>query len=266
MAEETALPGGLIEIEEMDYPATEATPSAETEAAAYVETGKMLFWNLNSESITLDDGTVVPAGELAMKNGRPVLVDGKQAIKAWIIKVLHTEKGRDEIYIHRPEAVQTAVATGATSAADGFPTYLKQPPPIAMPFSAADVRLEPTPLNTDHLVGMIVGTGETVRFPISAIPVSAVNLAATIHAATGKTTPVDADEVPIWNSVGSVLGKVTWANIKATLGSVYAAIAHTHAHNDTTALNTGDYQHLTAAELADAVRASRWSKKYISGN
>lgn len=86
------------------------------------------------------------------------------------------------------------------------------------------------------------------------VPATATSLATLIHAATGKTTPVNADEVPIWNSVGSVLGKVTWANIKATLKSyfdgLYAAIAHTHAHNDTTALNTGDYQHLTAAQLA----------------
>jgi hypothetical protein len=49
------------------------------------------------------------------------------------------------------------------------------------------------------------------------VPATAVNLATAIHAAAGKTTPVDADEVPIWNSVGSVLGKVTWANIKATI-------------------------------------------------
>ena len=83
------------------------------------------------------------------------------------------------------------------------------------------------------------------------------DLATAIHAATGKTTPVDADEVPIWNSVGSVLGKVTWANIKATLKSyfdgIYSALGHTHAHNDTTSKQggtTNEYYHLTAAELA----------------
>lgn len=38
------------------------------------------------------------------------------------------------------------------------------------------------------------------------------------HAATGKTTPVDADEMPLVDSAASnVLKKVTWANIKATL-------------------------------------------------
>lgn len=65
------------------------------------------------------------------------------------------------------------------------------------------------------------------------VPATAVNLAAAIHAAPSKTTPIDADEVPIWNSVGSVLGKVTWANIKATLktyfDAIYAAASHVHA-------------------------------------
>jgi hypothetical protein len=38
------------------------------------------------------------------------------------------------------------------------------------------------------------------------------------HAATGKTTPVDADELPIVDSAASnVLKKLTWANLKATL-------------------------------------------------
>lgn len=36
-----------------------------------------------------------------------------------------------------------------------------------------------------------------------------------------KVTPVDADSVPIVNSVGSVTSKVTWANIKATLKTYF---------------------------------------------
>lgn len=42
------------------------------------------------------------------------------------------------------------------------------------------------------------------------------------HAATGKTTPVDADELPIVDSAASnVLKKLTWANLKATLKSYF---------------------------------------------
>ena len=62
--------------------------------------------------------------------------------------------------------------------------------------------------------------------------------------------------------------------LKTLFDGLYALTGHTHAHNETTALNTGDYQHLTAAQLAALptdsaaaiARAVRWSKKYISGN
>lgn len=47
-------------------------------------------------------------------------------------------------------------------------------------------------------------------------------LAAYIHAATAKTTPVDADEAPLIDSAASnVLKRVTWANIKATLKTYF---------------------------------------------
>ena len=49
---------------------------------------------------------------------------------------------------------------------------------------------------------------------------NAAVLAATITAATSKTTPVDADELPIIDSAASyVLKKLTWANLKATLAT-----------------------------------------------
>lgn len=41
----------------------------------------------------------------------------------------------------------------------------------------------------------------------------------TITATSGKTPVVDADLFPIVDSVGTVLNKVTWSNIKATLGA-----------------------------------------------
>lgn len=42
------------------------------------------------------------------------------------------------------------------------------------------------------------------------------------HAATGKTTPVDADELPLVDSAASnVLKKLTWANLKATLKTYF---------------------------------------------
>jgi hypothetical protein len=53
-----------------------------------------------------------------------------------------------------------------------------------------------------------------------------------INSSTSVSTPVDADEVAIKNSVGGLLAKVTWLNVKATLktyfDTLYANVVHTH--------------------------------------
>lgn len=57
------------------------------------------------------------------------------------------------------------------------------------------------------------------------------------HAATGKTTPVDADEMPLVDSAASnVLKKVTWANIKATIFAAWGTLIST-ATGKTTPVN-----------------------------
>lgn len=55
--------------------------------------------------------------------------------------------------------------------------------------------------------------------------ITAANLAAIIHAATAKATPVDADELPLSDSAASWgLKKLTWANVKATLLAYFNSI------------------------------------------
>lgn len=54
------------------------------------------------------------------------------------------------------------------------------------------------------------------------------NVGSSIHGATAKTTPVDADTVPLIDSAASnVLKKVTWANIKATLKTYFDTLYST---------------------------------------
>ena len=54
---------------------------------------------------------------------------------------------------------------------------------------------------------------------------AATPVAAPTNAAAGKATPVDADEIPLVDSAASwVLKKLTWANIKAALNSLYMAL------------------------------------------
>jgi len=53
----------------------------------------------------------------------------------------------------------------------------------------------------------------------------AANVGSSIHGATAKTTPVDADNVPLIDSAASnVLKKLSWANIKATLKTYFDAL------------------------------------------
>ena len=108
----------------------------------------------------------------------------------------------------------------------------------------------------------------------------AVNITAPIIAAsTSKTTPVDADVLPILDSAAAnILKKVTWANIKATLktyfDTLYAAVgsfAASGANSDITslaALTAGglpDNSVLTA-DIADAnVTPAKLSQPFTAG-
>jgi len=57
------------------------------------------------------------------------------------------------------------------------------------------------------------------------------DVAATVHTATAKTTPVDADEIGLLDSQASFgRKKLTWASIKTALGSLFAALIHASRH------------------------------------
>lgn len=67
----------------------------------------------------------------------------------------------------------------------------------------------------DGATGKLIKDGGT--------PTAVIGTAA--HAAAAKTTPVDADEIPLLDSASAfVLSKVTWANVKATFYSALGAL------------------------------------------
>lgn len=77
----------------------------------------------------------------------------------------------------------------------------------------------------------IGGTEVTIEITASSTA-TAQSIGDLINSATAKTTPVDADLVPISDSAASwILKKVTWANVKATLktyfDTLYAALSNT---------------------------------------
>ena len=83
-------------------------------------------------------------------------------------------------------------------------------------------------------------TGSTVNGEVIATQTyvdtatNTTSLGAIINGATAKTTPVDADMLPLMDSAASnIVKKLSWANIKTALGGLYAALEHNH---------TGTYQ------------------------
>ncbi len=71
-------------------------------------------------------------------------------------------------------------------------------------------------------------------------------VASETHSATSKTTPVDADELPIADSAASfVLKKLTWANLKATLKTYFDALYQSSSGKDA----TGGYAGLTLFKI-----------------
>lgn len=69
------------------------------------------------------------------------------------------------------------------------------------------------------LSGITTGTTRTITIPDSS---GTLITDASLHAATSKATPVDADEVGLIDSAASnVLKRLTWANLKATLKTYF---------------------------------------------
>lgn len=85
-----------------------------------------------------------------------------------------------------------------------------------------------------------------------------VDIATLTHAATGKTTPVDADELGIADSAASfVLKKLTWANLKATLKTYLDTLyvwAAGKAGGQTIYGGTGASENLTLQSTAHATK------------
>ena len=80
-------------------------------------------------------------------------------------------------------------------------------------------------------------TGSTVNGEVIATQtyvdtaINTTSLGATINGATAKTTPVDADMLPLMDSAASnVVKKLSWANIKTALSGLYAALTHAHGN------------------------------------
>ena len=98
----------------------------------------------------------------------------------------------------------------------------------------------------------------TEQTKLAGITAGADPTGATIHSATSKTTPIDADELGLIDTAASnALKRLTWANLKATLKSyfdtLYALATHSHAWSDIT---SGKPTTLSGYGITDAIANS----------
>ena len=85
---------------------------------------------------------------------------------------------------------------------------------------AGNILIYDATLRTWKSALLTAGTNLTIANADGAITINATSSATEIHAAASKTTPVDADEMPLADSASSFsLKKLTWANLKATLAT-----------------------------------------------
>lgn len=84
----------------------------------------------------------------------------------------------------------------------------------------------------------------------SADVTDAGNVGSSINGAAAKTTPVDADTMPLIDSAASnVLKKVTWANIKATLKTYFDTLYATAASLTSHTSNTSNPHSVTKSQV-----------------
>lgn len=99
--------------------------------------------------------------------------------------------------------------------------------------------------------------GDRIELRLTAETVMGITAAAT-HAATSKTMPVDADELPLIDSAASnALKKLTWANLKAGIWSAWGALI-----NGGTAKTTpvdADAFAMMDSEASNATKKTTWA-------
>ena len=130
-----------------------------------------------------------------------------------------------------PDAVATSTANAAAAAASATQAELYEWEAEAERLTADSYATEAE----DTFVNLVTSDGDgtfsyTPTTDYSALHWAAKSMAGDIapiiHAATSKTTPVDADEFAITDSAATFgLKKLTWANLKTTLGALFATLA-----------------------------------------
>jgi hypothetical protein len=101
-------------------------------------------------------------------------------------------------------------------------------------------------------------TNASYRWTGSVYVMIVADLAAAIHGATSKTTPADADELGMVDSADSnLLKKLTWANLKTALASLWETVAHA-ASSKTTPVDSDELS-ITDSATSYTIKKLTWA-------
>jgi hypothetical protein len=115
---------------------------------------------------------------------------------------------------------QPVNAVGDLSPADRWPSVSELADASVKLPVAGGVLIYDATLGVWKSTTLTAGTNVTITNADGSITVNSASSAVEIHAAPSKTTPVDADEIPLADSASAfTLKKLTWANLKATLAT-----------------------------------------------
>lgn len=119
-------------------------------------------------------------------------------------------------------------------------------------------------LSSGYLVGRTSpGDGPAESIPVDSFATAAqgskadsalqsFDVAAAVHTASSKATPVDADELGLVDSEASnVLKKLTWANFKATVKTYYDAVTSTFTNKTLDTAGTGNVLKINGTQVSD---------------
>jgi hypothetical protein len=122
--------------------------------------------------------------------------------------------------------------------------------------------LNPGDASEDHKIAAMLDSHTVFVTVVQILNLAKGKLPAWFHGSPSKTTPVDADEVPIYNSVGAVLDRVTFANLWSWIASKFHAATAKTLPLDADEIYLGD----SAASFAmkRVTLANFWS--WISGD
>jgi hypothetical protein len=68
------------------------------QVAAPAALGKSRYLNLSSKTVTMPDGSTVAPWQFWIKDGKLVEIEGKDAIKMFLAKIIKTEKNVYQVY------------------------------------------------------------------------------------------------------------------------------------------------------------------------